>query len=1848
MAIRRVTGTVQYNPTSNDTVIRSPNSNVSIEASNFTVQNVANSPTFNVAATGTIGSNSIFVASKTSIRPGLVVTGQGISSPTTVTSISSITNEVVLLNANTATFSSILTFTDFGSGVYSPFPSSLRVSSDASNVGNPLGIPYDPNNIFDTPQNRQLGAVYIAGGLGVEKDINVGGFIYGRIAEAITSTQLIVTATNVDATFFPTFVQNFNSSGGNQLFGDNTGAFSGLTYNPAKGLLRVEQVNVTSSTQSTSTTTGALTVKGGVGIEGNLTVDDIYTKVLSSLGSKIQIRPEEPVTEIYGDIRVLNGTNPIGTAPVVTNILYVTMDGDDSNDGRAMDPSRACRTVTGASNSPYYQPGTQIRVAPGYYFEDNPIRLKPYTSVMGSDIRTTSIEPINKTQDLFHLESGCYVAFMQFLNGRSGLLEGNYAPGTNRGAYATAYPPLPVGERIDLFHSPYIQNCTNLSGPWLRDGTLFTPNQTVQVPLAVGTGTWQYNTTTIVVNVSSGTIESGMTINAGQTNPGFFNARTLILANKPFLQEQVIAYIDQEIASNVANTSSIWYGFTYAQEEYYRDIGILLENVAYDAAFGGNEKSRETGLSYYDGVISIIPGQEQQTSAAITYLNTLTQQIITNTTCTDLLVGAGDYDQVINWVLTNGNISSSSIASLFDIIKTIINDGPSAAPVLYNSPGPDAAYVSAETLLEFNRTFIQEDTINYINQVVKQFPYGKSKYKRDFGLIIDSIANDMLYPTPEFSQSNFSGLQYWEQTSYAGTIGQEITTTTAAMNYLKELSRKAILHVTEADDEIIGVTRYQTGTVQVTNIQPGTQVEVNIVGGLFDKFVSIIDGNTAGWSSKIVSNGTASNFLSVQQSYDLLQANKEYFKEEVIAYINTENPGFIYSSSTFKTQIDNIVNGVSFDLLHSGNRQSVQTGLSYYSFTTTVSTIQGQEVQVLSALSRLSSLVSSVVQNTPIVPIQNKLTQKFNYAAATVSEVGKLTQAINTVTTIISGTPAVANPVVSINTVSSVNTNVINAWYNLYDNKEFLKEEVIAWLDQTYNPNSFQYNEEKCFRDIGLIIDAVSQDIILNGNERSVEAGLSYWNLGFNYVEGQVTTTTMAINYARDLALQVIANTPVTPQTQTDATQVINPFFQYGGDYMPQQAITRNFGIITNIIENGPLYAPPVYFGGGVFALTGINGLDVKIAPTVTSVNTITTGTYLLGLSTSTIGFGNNATLYFGNTAVYPALDKEVDELSLELTGSTSTWHQRKVDSIGSMGGSLVDGNVISSRSPIQSMVYDAYTQLTQGGRGIHITNDGYAQLVSVFTIFSSVGVQTDNGGIASIVNSNANFGDICLLSKGYGKRKFSGTIFNPPFRAYPRSPGPDGFDQYFPFGYWPNGARVQVFCPNLDNRPSISLVMEVEPPENYFDATGNIVPFINEQGFPGFLNATPSKATLNTGTITITDIDTNNVYVGNSVYIRDQNNSLTGPGGNLYADTGTVVTDVGYRSITLSRALPDGGSDPTFGEANTEWFTLYFCGNSYYTVLSSTIADNPTETGTNVLSVSTLTGITVSQVAAHIDSIQHLNVVVDQIIDNQTVTPSAGTTATQTFDLLIAGGINAKSFIDIRFKEMVDILGAANVSAAEAVVPAKFRSATGTTPTGAGSAVALLERNRKFIVDEVSNYVININLGGVVGTYNIEKCKRDIDLILTRLIYDLETGGNINSVLVGLSYWSRNGTHHIVQLGENIRRNDLFPDGSVVNFYQRSYMSASGYVFEYVGAGTNYGALPQVGRADPVQGKEVVQLNSGKVFFTSTDQNGDFRIGPGLVISQATGVLSGRTFTKSLFANMTPFILAIEGGGGG
>jgi hypothetical protein len=102
--------------------------------------------------------------------------------------------------------------------------------------------------------------------------------------------------------------------------------------------------------------------------------------------------------------------------------------------------------------------------------------------------------------------------------------------------------------------------------------------------------------------------------------------------------------------------------------------------------------------------------------------------------------------------------------------------------------------------------------------------------------------------------------------------------------------------------------------------------------------------------------------------------------------------------------------------------------------------------------------------------------------------------------------------------------------------------------------------------------------------------------------------------------------------------------------------------------------------------------------------------------------------------------------------------------------------------------------------------------------------------------------------------------------------------------------------------------------------------------------------------------------------------------------------------------------------------------------------------------------------------------------------------------------------------------------------------------------------------------------------------------------------------------------------------------NGTIADFYQKSFISASAHTFEYVGTGDNLiTALPQSGGV-PIQENEIQEGGGGKVFYTSTDHVGDFRIGNDLTINRADGTIEGRTFRRSLFSALTPYILAIEG----
>jgi hypothetical protein len=1255
----------------------------------------------------------------------------------------------------------------------------------------------------------------------------------------------------------------------------------------------------------------------------------------------------------------------------------------------------------------------------------------------------------------------------------------------------------------------------------------------------------------IILNANAKTIEAAVSYFAKGNN---------IIANATYGEKdqvvETVAAINRakEIALQVINNTTVTTtSFVFNPTKCARDTGLIVDGLAQDLLFGGSSQSTFAGIQYWnhDNYIGDIASQLNTTTAAINFISSLAQEVVRNIT-----TGTTRYQSTVTQNIGSlpGTISESLIvAKNFSTITNILINGVAGVTdaIIPNSlvRSGNINVQRAFNLLQANKEYLKAEAIAFI-EATKNFKYDSAKCARDTGLIVDAIALDLAYPTSSLSQSTFAGLQYWNQDGYTGTIAGELTTTTNTIAYVSDLAQKVILNNT-------GGARYQSVVTQVVNTQSATVSETNILNTEFSLITTIINSGTTGVTDLVVPNGlTPSASTNTNYAYNLLIANKEYIQAEAVAFVEaTKTLGFVYDQELCYRDVGYMLDSVAFDLLHGGNKQAIQSGVYYYAFDGLSTAIPGEVAQTVAAFEFVKALSNKLVQNIAVTPLQTSVVQNTTLPVVNASYIDVVETPIRRIINIIENGPSVVANKQPISLTANTNADGTRAAAILLANKEFIKAETIAFIDDYL---TFQYDQATCARDIGYILDSVSFDLLYGGNRQSIQSGVYYWgysnistslpkeqqastaayqfmkSLINNVVKGVSTTTLYQSTLTQVTALPaatpveaekislnidkittIINNGPsfAGPKTPIGLTesnnqfvrnavnlltanrqfivaetigfvdeiigsndQVFLPFYDMGAN--ATLSVIRNFDLITNILQNGPGVAPIISDGNGIFVKTGLNPDDILSAPVVTAISTVSTDVYQIEISQSTVGFGDAQPLYFGQTAVFPLLDDDVPD----------RWQQRRINPLGSMGGTLVDGADISDRSPINSFVFDAYTQINQGGEGIRITNNGYAQLVSVFTIFCSRAVVVENGGIASITNSNSNFGDTCLTAKGYGRRDFSGYIKNPPVLPF------------FPNGVYPQAAQVEVYIADPELRPHISLVMEVEPPENY----------INTQGLPGFLGGNTTIDVLTTGTIEITGIDNTSMVIGQSFFIIDQFGRTVDSNNQPYLRPGTIVSDVGFESVTLNFPLNSGGGEL----GNFNFFKLFSSGKAYYTVLSSVLNPDPLPEGTSLLPNQQNI-----QEAVSLDFINTLS----QFIVSNTAVPSPLTTGTQVFDSSLVGGSGANSFISNRLNTIGSILRNGPASAPEITF-------TGTLPSGAGSAASLLNKNKAFIQDEVIQYVDDTFFG---FNYDQAKCARDTGLIVDAIAQDLLFNGFSQTTFAGLQYWDQNTNTNSILFGE-------------------------------------------------------------------------------------------------------------------
>ena len=94
--------------------------------------------------------------------------------------------------------------------------------------------------------------------------------------------------------------------------------------------------------------------------------------------------------------------------------------------------------------------------------------------------------------------------------------------------------------------------------------------------------------------------------------------------------------------------------------------------------------------------------------------------------------------------------------------------------------------------------------------------------------------------------------------------------------------------------------------------------------------------------------------------------------------------------------------------------------------------------------------------------------------------------------------------------------------------------------------------------------------------------------------------------------------------------------------------------------------------------------------------------------------------------------------------------------------GMRIDGNDAIGTpdgANLKSMVCDSFTQYNEAGIGVSLTNNAYAQLVSIFTINCDIAIFAGSGAQCDLTNSNSSFGNFGLVAAGLGVTQFTGKV---------------------------------------------------------------------------------------------------------------------------------------------------------------------------------------------------------------------------------------------------------------------------------------------------------------------------------------------------------------------------------------------------------------------------------------------------------------------------------------------------------
>ena len=876
---------------------------------------------------------------------------------------------------------------------------------------------------------------------------------------------------------------------------------------------------------------------------------------------------------------------------------------------------------------------------------------------------------------------------------------------------------------------------------------------------------WVNPNTSLYNGTQGGVDNTGSTANT-------LAAQNTLNASNAFYAQQVAFYVTDTLGVTSFDT-------TICKE----DLIILLQALAYDVDTGTNWCVRQFAESYFTGVVNALGNDSAEVEATIAAYEYLKTYLATQLPA-DATAFFGGLDQGTD---QTASILAYINAEIDIVINAIKDNGTQNMPalVLPSTVGENATDVAGFNAVQTARTITQNAVIDFVNDSNPVDAFDDEKCARDTLLIIDAICLDIQ------NQTNYNsitaGLAY--QRGNANKVqSDQLRYTVLAINYLRDL-----INGTGGIDST--TKTYVTARVkEITELlEQSTE---------FDKE----DGDP-------ISYDTTNVALDKINAANALRANRRQLQKQITTWIQVNYDTFEYDPDACERDIGYIVDGLVHDVLYGGQYATETIARSYW--VETDLNIENNPNQSENLDGVADTYKNQLGQNEVVTTAAayEQLKTFINQSVTTTSEQNVIG---NLMDIIIASITASDNTAIPSTPITFVDDSAL-----IQDERPIYKEQTVLYANQIFP--AFTYNQSKCRRDIGFILDALTYDIKYGGNSATSIAMRSYFSIfnnGYgdllgqneftmtikayrhlkrvvlkNYFEALDSGIETAKNNLLDIILKAIIQTNQGTFTLGNFFGADRSLELYQYNYPTGLAVGYDSQTFPDLITLGyKVVFNDLYLAHQAFDIGASERLTIVRATNAVADNqgTDTTiflksGDYVINnpiklppktaiigdaLRTTTIRPKNvDSDIFWADNGVY------IKEITFRdhQDGAAVLAYDPRVDSPGagpfitqspyvqnctSLTSSGIGLRIDGSKvSGLRSMVLDAFTQFNAGGTGVYLLNRGYSQLVSLFTVSTTTSVLAETGGQCSLTNSNSSFGERGLVATGGSPSLYNGDL---------------------------------------------------------------------------------------------------------------------------------------------------------------------------------------------------------------------------------------------------------------------------------------------------------------------------------------------------------------------------------------------------------------------------------------------------------------------------------------------------------